>query len=72
MTGFEPGPTVHVAGIALPGSQVSVAGQQFALDAQQRFAGDVPLPSGVHAIAVRIQHPRTGVRYFVRRVRAAP
>jgi hypothetical protein len=72
VAGFEPGPSVHVAGIALPGSQVSVFGQNFALDAQQRFAGDVPVPAGTRAIAVRIQHPRTGIRYFVRRLRAAP
>jgi hypothetical protein len=72
VAGFEPGASVHVAGIALPGSQVSVFGQSFALDAQQRFAGDVPVPAGTRAIAVRIQHPRTGIRYFVRRLRTAP
>jgi hypothetical protein len=72
VAGFEAGPTVHVAGIALPGSQVSVFDQHLALDAQQRFAGDVPVPVGTRAIAVRIQHPRTGIRYFVRRARLAP
>jgi hypothetical protein len=72
VAGFEPGPSVHVAGIALPGSQVSVLGQRFTLDAQQRFAGDVAVPSGTRSIAVRIQHPRTGTRYYIRRVRSSP
>jgi hypothetical protein len=69
LAGFEPGPTVHVAGIALPGSQVSVLGQRLALDGQQRFAGDVPVPVGTRSIAVRIQHPRSGTRYYIRRAR---
>ena len=70
--GFDPGKRVHVAGIALPGSQVSVLGQNLKLDAQQRFSGDIQLPPGTQAIAVRIQHPRTGPRYYVRRARSAP
>jgi hypothetical protein len=70
--GFEPGKSVHVSGIALPGSQVSVLGQRFTLDAQQRFAGDVALPPGTRSLAVRIQHPRTGARYYIRRARSAP
>jgi hypothetical protein len=71
-SGFEEGPIVHVAGLALPGSQVTVFGQHLALDAQQRFAGDVALPAGTRALAVRIQHPRTGVRYYLRRSKATP
>jgi hypothetical protein len=72
VTGFEPGTTVHVAGVALPGSQVSVLGQRLSLDGQQRFSGDVQVPPGTQAIAVRIQHPRTGLRYYVRRARSGP
>jgi hypothetical protein len=72
VSGFAPGSSVHVAGIALPGAQVSVLGERFSLDAQQRFTGDVPLPPGTKAIAVRIQHPRTGTRYYVRRARTSP
>jgi hypothetical protein len=72
VSGFEPGSSVHVAGLALPGSQVSVLGQKLALDGQQRFAGDVPLPAGTSSFAVRIHHPRTGTRYYVRRMRPAP
>lgn len=72
VSGFAPSSSVHVAGIALPGAQVSVLGERFALDAQERFTGDVPLPPGTKAIAVRIQHPRTGTRYYVRRARNGP
>jgi hypothetical protein len=72
VTGFEPGARVHVAGLALPGADVSLLGQHLPLDAQQRFAGDVTLPAGTQAIAVRIHHPRSGTRYYVRRVRASP
>jgi hypothetical protein len=69
VSGFTPADSVQVAGIALPGAQVTVLGERFALDAQQRFTGDVELPAGTKAIAVRIQHPRTGTRYYVRRAR---
>jgi hypothetical protein len=72
VAGFDATTSVHVAGLALPDAQVSVLGQRFALDAQQRFAGDVTLPAGTRTIAVRIHHPRTGTRYYVRRVRPAP
>lgn len=70
--GFEPGASVKIAGIALPGAQVSVLGQRLPLDAQGRFSGEAPLPAGTRSIAVRIQHPRTGVRYYVRRIRSTP
>jgi hypothetical protein len=72
VSGFAPGASVHVVGIALPGAQVSVLGQRFGLDTQQRFAGDVELPPGTRAIGVRIQHPRAGTRVYIRRARTAP
>jgi hypothetical protein len=72
VTGFSAGDSVQVAGIALPGAQVSVLGERFVLDSQQRFTGDVEIPAGTKAIAVRIQHPRTGTRYYVRRARVTP
>ena len=70
--GFESTPSVHVAGVALPGAEVSVLGQRLSLDAQQRFAGDVTLPPGTRSLAVRIDHPRTGTRYYVRHRRSEP
>jgi hypothetical protein len=70
--GFEAAGSVHVAGVALPGAEVSVLGQRLSLDAQQRFAGDVTLPPGTRSMAVRIDHPRTGTRYYVRHMRSEP
>jgi hypothetical protein len=62
-------PDVEVAGVALEGSQVTVGGQRLAVDPQGRFRGRAPRPvSGVRAIAVRLEHPRSGVHYYVRRV----
>lgn len=72
VAGFAPADHVAVAGIALPGAQVSVLGKRLPLDPQGRFAGDVPLPEGVSTLPVRIHHPRTGTRYYVRRVIASP
>jgi hypothetical protein len=60
---------VEVAGVALEGSTVTVAGQKLTLDAQGRFRGHAPRPGpGERAIAVRLEHPRTGVHYYVRRI----
>ena len=72
VAGFAPGDRVAIAGIALPGAQVSVSGTRLPLDSQGRFAGDVPLAPGATALAVRIHHARTGTRYYVRRVKPSP
>ena len=72
VAGFAPGDHVEVAGIALPGAQVSVLGKRLPLDPQGRFSGDVPVAQGISALAVRIHHPRTGTRYYVRRVKSSP
>jgi hypothetical protein len=70
--GFVRAPSVEVEGVALPSSTVSVNGQALALDAQHRFTGSVPLTAGAHALSVRIDHPRIGVRYYIRRPQGAP
>jgi len=72
VAGFEAGPAVRVAGLAFPGAVVSVWGQRLGLDAQQRFSGAVTLPAGAHTLPVRIQHPRTGTRYYLRHAKVAP
>jgi hypothetical protein len=72
VAGFAPSDRVEVAGIALPGAQVSVLGKRLPLDPQGRFSGEVPVAVGSTALAVRIQHPRTGTRYYVRRVKTSP
>lgn len=72
VAGFAPADHVEVAGIALPGAQVSVFGKRLPLDPQGRFAGDVPVAPGISTLPVRIHHPRTGTRYYVRRVKSSP
>jgi hypothetical protein len=59
---------VTVAGVAVEGSRVSANGMELALDAQQRFRGEVPLHAEDLAVAVRVQHARHGIRYYLRRV----
>jgi hypothetical protein len=64
------GSTVHVSGSALAGSLVQSGGRTLALDAQHRFAGDVPGPQGrARSLVIRISHPSRGVRYYLRRAR---
>jgi hypothetical protein len=70
--GFVRAPSVEVEGVALPSSAVSVNGQALALDAQHRFTGSRPLAAGARALSVRIDHPRIGVRYYIRRPQGAP
>jgi hypothetical protein len=65
--GFAAGPSVQVEGVALASSTVSVNGQALPLDSQHRFSAAVPLAAGARALAVKIDHPRTGARYYIRR-----
>jgi len=65
--GFSNGSSVNVAGVVVEGSRVSVLGKDLALDGQQRFRDQVALRGTERAIAVRVQHPRHGIRYYVRR-----
>jgi len=58
---------IAVDGVTVDGAKVSVAGQPLALDAHGRFRGEVAPAEGDDAIAVRLDHPRTGVHYYVRR-----
>lgn len=66
-SGFTPGGKVDVAGVAIDGSRVSVDGKDLPLDAQQRFRSQIARGEQERAIAVRVQHPRDGVRYYLRR-----
>jgi hypothetical protein len=65
--GFANGSSVNVAGVVVEGSRVSVLGKDLALDGQQRFRDQVALRGTERAIAVRVQHPRHGIRYYLRR-----
>jgi hypothetical protein len=64
---FQPGETVTVSGVALPGWNVSVGGTRLPLDVQQRFSGRVVVPPGQNGIGIRLAHPGRGAHYYVRR-----
>jgi hypothetical protein len=72
VAGFEGGRTTAIAGVAVTGSKVSVGDTPIPLDAQSRFEATVPLAPDQRALAIRFQHPRHGVRYYVRRRAGAP
>jgi hypothetical protein len=60
---------IDVAGIALAGSTVAVGGQALAVDDQGRFRGRVKRPAAPErAVAIRLEHARSGVHYYVRRL----
>lgn len=65
--GFAPGGAVTVAGMALPGWTVSVAGRELAQDGQQRFTAEVATPADASSLAIRFAHPQRGVHYYLRR-----
>jgi len=67
-SGFSSGSSVNVAGVVVEGSRVSVLGKDLSLDGQYRFRSEVALRGTERAIAVRVQHPRHGIRYYLRRV----
>ncbi|HKU41142.1 MAG TPA: FecR domain-containing protein [Polyangiales bacterium] len=58
--------SVRFAGGTLLGSRVQIAGTRLELDAHGRFATTVPMTSEVKGAAVRVQHPSTGIHYYVR------
>jgi hypothetical protein len=68
-TGFDPGAEVRVSGVAIADTRVSVFGNPVALDRHPRFDTTVTVPGGAHSFTVRIDHPRTGTQYYVRRER---
>jgi hypothetical protein len=65
--GFSPGDSVEVSGVALPGFTVSLPGGSLEVDAQSRFQGTVQTSAERPDVVLRIESPRSGVHYFVRR-----
>ena len=60
---------VEVAGTTLLGSRVTVAEQALPIDAQGRFRAQVALPPpDTRALAIRIEHRRTGIHHYLRRL----
>jgi hypothetical protein len=64
---FAPGANVKVAGVALPGWQVTLPTGTLALDRQFRFVGTATTSEAQPDIALRFSSPRGGVHYYVRR-----
>jgi len=64
----ERGPrAIPIDGVTIEGAKVSVAGEPLAVDAHGRFRSQATPPDGEEAVAVRVEHPRIGVHYYVRR-----
>jgi hypothetical protein len=49
------------------GAKVSAGGHSLPVDDRGRFRAEVAPLSGDDAVIVRLEHPRTGVHYYVRR-----
>jgi hypothetical protein len=60
------GGKARVAGGSIIGSNVQVQGMAVPVDSQGRFSSDVLLPETASAVAVRVQHPSSGIHYYVR------
>jgi ferric-dicitrate binding protein FerR (iron transport regulator) len=69
---FQPGESVTVAGIAIPGWTVSVDGRQLELDAEARFSVQTQSSLEQRAVQIRFEHPLRGVRYYLRRTAGSP
>jgi hypothetical protein len=63
----NPHGAITVDGVTVEGAKVSVGGQPLAVDVHGRFRVEAAPLDGDDAIAVRLEHPRTGIHYYVRR-----
>lgn len=66
--GFAAGAATTVSGNAIAGAQVSIEGAKLAVDRAGRFTAQAAAPNAADALAVRVQHPSTGIHYYLRRV----
>jgi len=58
---------IAVDGVTVEGAKVSVGGEPLAIDAHGRFRAAARPLEGDDAVAVRLEHPRLGIHYYVRR-----
>jgi hypothetical protein len=58
---------IRIDGVTLEGAKVSVDGKPLPVDDHGRFRAVAEPSDGDDAVAVRMEHPRTGVHYYVRR-----
>jgi hypothetical protein len=63
---FQPGSAVDVAGVAVPGWVISVAGRELAMDDQARFSEQVTASSAQQTLQLSFTHPRRGAHYYLR------
>jgi len=65
----ENGPrgAIAVDGVTVEGARVSVGGEPLAIDTHGRFRAEAKPLEGDDAVAVRLEHPRLGIHYYVRR-----
>ena len=59
-------PIPAVDGVTIDGAKVSAGGQNVPVDERGRFKATVAPRAGDDAVVVRLEHPRTGVHYYVR------
>ena len=58
----------HVSGIVPQGARVSLDGQALTVDGSGRFSGEAMVETGEGVVALRVEHPRAGLHYYLRRV----
>lgn len=58
-----------VEGAALVASRVAVEGRAAPVDTQGRFREKIQLAPGQRAVSVRVEHPSSGIHYYLRRLR---
>jgi len=66
--GYDAGSPVDVAGQALPGWTVSVAGKQLEVDGQRRFSARVTPQA---SLPITFSHPSHGTHYYLRRSKSS-
>jgi hypothetical protein len=62
---------VRLSGVVPLGSHVSLAGQALEIDAGGRFEASTSPGQADAAVSLRVEHPRAGLHYYVRRIEGA-
>jgi hypothetical protein len=58
----------QLSGVVPQGARVSLEGQVLVVDASGRFSGNAVVTGNDSAVALRVEHPRAGLHYYVRHV----
>jgi hypothetical protein len=61
----------QLSGVVPQGARVSLEGQVLVVDASGRFSGNAVVQGTDAAVALRVEHPRAGLHYYVRHVAGA-